>query len=125
MAKSDTTGEIHSACAAAGGAGARKTRSLRISDRVGRCAARLFTCVLSIAVALMATAQSVYGQDRISHVYFEFAPNLPDAEAELVADSVYKTLLVPTVTGLLVALGVFLLYWFTVGGGSKSKFTEN
>ena len=125
MAKSGTAREIHLACAAAGRAGARETRLQRIPSRLGRWAARTSACALGITVASMVAAQNVYGQDRINHKNFKFAPNLPEFEAEAAAEATEKAFYVPLITGSFVVAGVILFFWFTLGPGRKSKFTQD
>ena len=123
MAKSGTAREIHLACAAAGRAGARETRLQRIPSRLGRWAARTSACALGITVASMVAAQNIYGQDRISHKNFKLAPNLPEAEAA--AEATEKAFYVLLITGSLAAAVVILFFWFVLGPGRKSKFTQD
>ena len=90
---------------------------------LGRWAARTSACALGITVASMVAAQNVYGQDRINHKNFKLAPNLPEAEAA--AEATEKVFYVLLITGSLAAAWVILFFWFVLGPGRKSKFTQD
>ncbi|HUS55088.1 MAG TPA: hypothetical protein VMY41_13945 [Thermohalobaculum sp.] len=103
----------------------RRAPARWVLEWVGRYAIRravgISTCVLGISVATMALAKKP--------AKFATAPGAPDAEAaaEGEASSIIPDMImgVSTHTLFFVAVVVFALFWFTLGGGRKPKVTRN
>lgn len=116
MARSDTTQDVELTVA---GNAQCNASAQRMRGWLGRCAAGISTCVLGIAVAATAAAQS--GGN------FKMAPKSAEAEAaDAAAASVMPDAIlgVPVNTLFFVAAGVLAVLWFTLGGGRKPKFSR-
>ena len=115
MPKSDTRQDIELACGAVAGRPARTSNLQRLRCRLSGLAGRISTCALGIAMLSMVMAQNVYGQTggRFKAV--------PKADDDAGLDMIFG---IPANTLFFAAVGVFALYWFTLGGGRKAKINK-
>ncbi len=128
MARSDTTQDLELACEAVAGNAARKSRMQRIRGRLGRCVAGISTCALGITVAAMAAARQQNIFEESTKPQFSEAPKSAEAEAADAAAAAAASDMILGVhvnTIFFVAAGMMALFWFTLGGGRKSKVTRN
>ena len=127
MERSDTTQDLELACEAVAGNAARKSRMQRIRGRLGRCAAGISTCALSITVAVMAAAQQQNIFEESTKPQFYEAPKSAEAEAADAAAAAAESDMILGVhvnTIFFVAAALIAVLWFTLGGGRKPKVSR-